>query len=809
MSSLAEPPFCGVRPWSSLPSTSEHSFSVWARVGTIGALGLVAFGVVDAFGAPTGAQVAAEVNEVVSAATDGTPLIGLSISPSLSDDGSIVVFSNVADADADADAASNSLFVRTRNVGTADARTDTVFPNGDESSVLPVVGAVSGDGCTIAYSVAVQAQETPPVTPTTTTSTTTTSTTTTSTTTTSTTTTTVAPDDAADGDAAVEDEGAQPEGDDADLADADNDAAAEAAGTTTELRIVDRCVPEGTALQQSVLDSIDTASSLPAPALSIDGSSIAWPVGDEVRVYSAESTPAIPAFVSVRSDVVDDKIGARLDVSADGRSVVFESGEANVDFESVEIDAVRPGDPVLTNIYFARLPGPSDPAGTVPIVGLLAPSRLGSSGPSISADGALIVYASDLPGLFVDAPAEGPYLVVADLGPAIADPVAGVVTQRILTSGATDASLSADGTAVVYNAFESVRVRRSDTGVRFEESTEVIVNRALSAQFGESVGSAVSVPVISADGALAAFDHEAGVDLATDASFAISGHVWAVETATIFDPPVVPTTTIETTTTVAVSTLPVGTPPPSVRVTSPVNTTRTTTRNTTRTTTRTTTRPTAATTTAVASLPTFEPAAFEFAPTIVADGRRTAQVILNNSGTESITISSVDVQPADAGFVVDTTTCAGVLAGGRQCAVTVSFAPTVTGEGTANLVATLADGTALTSALRGIGAPQPVLSVLPGVATNGQVVTVFGAGFPVGAIVEFSWNRGQVVSNITIDDLGTFAQTLVVLPNTATGPIDVLVAGQTDLFGDVTVSVLVTDHGGRGSTAVLGGGFGL
>jgi hypothetical protein len=36
-----------------------------------------------------------------------------------------------------------------------------------------------------------------------------------------------------------------------------------------------------------------------------------------------------------------------------------------------------------------------------------------------------------------------------------------------------------------------------------------------------------------------------------------------------------------------------------------------------------------------------------------------------------------------------------------------------------------------------------------------------------------------------------------------------LVAGQTDLFGDVTASVLVTDHGGRSSTAILVGGFGF
>ena len=471
-------------------------------------------------------------------------------------------------------------------------------------------------------------------------------------------------------------------------------------------------------------------------------------------------------------------------MSADGRSLVFESGEPNGDFGSSEADAFRPGDPVLTNVYVAAMPAANDPGVTTPVVQLLAPKRLGSAGPTISADGAFVVYESASPGLLPDAPADGPYLVLADRA---------VASQRVLTTGATDARLSADGMAVVYNAFDSVRVRRSDTGDPFAVSTEIIVNSALSSQFGEAVGSALSIPVISANGALAVFDHVAGVDLTTDASFASDGQVWAVDTLTIFDPP--PATT--TTTTAPPTTPPVVTPAPTVPVTSPVITAAP----------QTTTRPTAPTTAAVA-LPVFEPAAFEFAPTIVDAGRRNAEVALVISGSEPIIVSSLEVQPAESGFAVDATTCEGEIAGGQQCTVTVSFAPTVAGEGTANLVATLADGTVVTSALRGIGVPSPVLSVLPGVATNGQVVTVFGGGFPAGAIVEFSWNGGQVKSNITIDEVGTFAETLVVLPNTATGPVEVLVAGQTGLFSDVTVSVLVADHGGRSPTAIFVGGFG-
>jgi hypothetical protein len=734
-------------------------------VGTIGVLGLVAIGVVDAVGAPTEAQITPVVNDVVSVANDGTPFMGQSSAPSLSDDGSVIVFAHAIDPDA----AWNRLLVRTRSDGTTSARTDVVFPVGDESSTLPVFGAVSGDGCTVAYAVAVPAPDV-------------------ATPTTSSTTVAVVDDGAAQPEARQAVDSASV---DAASVDAGNVALLQTSGATTELRVVDRCVSAGTAPQQSVLDSLDTQRLLPAPALSVDGSSLAWPIGDEVRVYSAVSTPEAPDFVSVRSGVFDDEVGARLDMSADGRSLVFESGETNADFGSAEVDAVRPGDSVLTHVYLATLPAATAVGGTVPVVRLLAPTRLGSSGPTISADGSLVVYESASAGLFAGAPIDGSYLVLANRSAAISDPVLGVTTQRILTTGAADAHLATDGTAVVYNAFESVRIRRSDTEAPFESSTEVIVNSALSAEFGEAVGSALSVPSISANGALAVFDHVAGVDLSTDASFATDGHVWAVETPTIFDPPAVSTTTI------AVSTLPVGTAPPSV--TSPVTTTPET---------RPTTPPTVTSTTAVVSLPVFEPAAFEFAPTIVDVGVRTADVVLVNSGTEPITISLLEMQPADSGFAVDVATCEGELAASQQCTVTASFAPTVAGDNTANLVATLADGRVLRSALRGIGASAPVLSVLPGVAANGQVVTVFGGGFPAGAIVEFSWNDGQVKSNITIDDVGVFARTFVVLPNTETGPVDVLVVGQADLFGDTKVSVLVTDHGGQSSTAVLGGGFG-
>jgi hypothetical protein len=135
----------------------------------------------------------------------------------------------------------------------------------------------------------------------------------------------------------------------------------------------------------------------------------------------------------------------------------------------------------------------------------------------------------------------------------------------------------------------------------------------------------------------------------------------------------------------------------------------------------------------------------------------------------------------------------------------ITFAPTTTGELAANVVATMSDGSTATVALRGIGAPEPTLSVWPGVATNGQVITVFGSGFSAGASVDFDWNSGQVQSIVAVDGLGGFTETLLILPNTASGLADITVAGQENMFGDVSTTVLVSDSSSRSNTAVLGG----
>jgi hypothetical protein len=46
---------------------------------------------------------------------------------------------------------------------------------------------------------------------------------------------------------------------------------------------------------------------------------------------------------------------------------------------------------------------------------------------------------------------------------------------------------------------------------------------------------------------------------------------------------------------------------------------------------------------------------------------------------------------------------------------------------------------------------------------------------------------------------------LIVLPNTPNGAANIAVAGQVDLFGDVSTTVLVSGSSSRSNTAALGG----
>ena len=536
------------------------------------------------------------------------------------------------------------------------------------------------------------------------------------------------------------------------------------AATVVELRVLDTCVSEAIVVEPKVLTTIVGAATLPQPALSSDGDVVAVSTGTGV-LHVGGVLGTSPVITEIDGVNDGDPTGSHVDVSADGLTVVFDATLAEV--ANVYTWTAAEGTVLLTSATDA-------PA---------TPGEGSSSWPTLSSDGSLVAFQSQVG---TDAPSID--LIERSDG-----------SRRTITTNASRPTLAADGKSIIYDAADAVRVARSDSTVPFEASTEKIVSRAVTGLF-ESVGSSVTGATLSADGSVAIFDSPAGAELTSAPGFAAAGHVWVRLTEPIFTPPTTTTLAPSTvvTTTIAATTTTRATAPSTTRVVGTIPP-RTTTRPTAPVTTRATT-----TTTAVPRPATFDPAAFEFAPTIIDAGRRTADVELVNPSSIALTVTDVDIDPVTGSdFAIDASTCGGVLPAGSRCVITISFAPTATGEATANIVARFGNGTTATSALRGLGADAPVIEVRPGVASNGQVVSIFGFGFPAGADVELSWRNGLVERTLVIDDRGEFVATMVVLPNTGRGPTELTVAGQTDLFRDVTTSLLVSDSPDRTPSVVF------
>ena len=90
------------------------------------------------------------------------------------------------------------------------------------------------------------------------------------------------------------------------------------------------------------------------------------------------------------------------------------------------------------------------------------------------------------------------------------------------------------------------------------------------------------------------------------------------------------------------------------------------------------------TTTIESSAPGFDPPTFDFAPTIVDSGVRTATLTLVNPTVETLSVVDVAIDAASAAatsFSVDASACSGTtLPGGAACAIDVTFAPVATGD---------------------------------------------------------------------------------------------------------------------------------
>jgi hypothetical protein len=179
---------------------------------------------------------------------------------------------------------------------------------------------------------------------------------------------------------------------------------------------------------------------------------------------------------------------------------------------------------------------------------------------------------------------------------------------------------------------------------------------------------------------------------------------------------------------------------------------------------------------------------------------------LSNPSSRTIAVSGAAVAPPGPFAIVDDG-CTGLLAAGSTCVVQIEFAPTAVGTATASLVFQLVGQPAVVASLEGEGSPEPTLDLVPAVAGEGQTVTVFGAGFPAGLSVEFVRQEVPGAETVDVDADGTFAHVVVVLPNTPAGPTTWSIEEQTDLFGEVSTQLLVSNRGTTAAGAALRGGL--
>ncbi len=676
--------------------------------------------------------------------SDGTAVSSLNTGPKVSGDGKIVVFDAASDP---LDPANGVVMIRDRA-----SRTTTVAP--DVPSLHP---AVSGDGCVVAYSTPNRLPDQIDL---------------------------VAFNRCTSG--------AEPE------------------------RIATVPIPDG---------SVESA--LPAPALSDDGAVIVWSTGLGVARYTKPASTWSGQTIVVPAEVVPSAtiVAPVVDISANGATIVFAAGPGNTPFA-----------PTRANVFRWTAGGSS--GGTVDLLSASASSASAttrSTAPSISADGRFVVYQSDDVGLLAASKPTTPgplgtFVVLFDDDPSSTAPP----TAKVVAADGERPVISGDGSTIAYDTNDDVRRQRSVGATPFSSVTEV----SLSAASGGTLptdpsvsGPSVSGPVLTANGKIGIFDSIHLAALTGDPAAATGTHVFA---RTIDD---TPTTTTQPTTPPTTPTTPAPTTAPPT--TSPSTTTPPTTIGPPETTipastvpnrppTATTvppyrppatsgtgssgssSRPVGSSSTVTYASPTpvaevaFVPVAVDFSPTIVGAGRQTTTFSITNPTAQSVEVIDLSIGGDTGGaFSIVENGCesASIPAGGT-CTVVVAFAPVAIGSTSATITAILSNGDTAGAMLGGTGAPPPTLTVVPGVASSGQVVTVQGSGFPAGIAVSLTWLGDAITEPIQTDANGSFVETLLVLPRTPRGPSSAVVAGQTDQFSTVVGDVLIAGTSDRSSSVL-------
>jgi hypothetical protein len=175
------------------------------------------------------------------------------------------------------------------------------------------------------------------------------------------------------------------------------------------------------------------------------------------------------------------------------------------------------------------------------------------------------------------------------------------------------------------------------------------------------------------------------------------------------------------------------------------------------------------------------PSTLNFSPAqLVGTTSASQPVTLTNTGTATLTITSIGFTGANASEFGETDKCGPALAAGVSCTINVTFTPTAVGTAAASLSITdNAAGSPQTVALAGIGTPFLLsttctsLSVVPGQTAIYTVDLAPATGFNPTVLLSCSGAPAlatcTVVSSVTLAGTGTIQTQVTATTTAATG----------------------------------------
>ncbi len=189
---------------------------------------------------------------------------------------------------------------------------------------------------------------------------------------------------------------------------------------------------------------------------------------------------------------------------------------------------------------------------------------------------------------------------------------------------------------------------------------------------------------------------------------------------------------------------------------------------------------------------TITPTPATYGTSVVGMATEDIEFVVRSTGNRSAPISFVTLSGAHPNdFTIIKNDCEGAnLPPGAGCGVYVTFTPTDAGLRTATLTAGSALATAAAQ-LDGTGIYQPTLRLLPDVVALGDVTVAAGAGFPPNLPVQIQWLGDATVRDGIADPSGNVSIQVPVRRDEQLGPRTMIAIDQPGVYTGVTTPGLI------------------